>query len=291
MPVSRRRFLTGFLSATVFGCGLASGGPANSTDGLKFRVAIDGWGHAKPAEVEAVLRSTAGTLWPYFARRAVEPIVVLRGHEGPIVHYQRNVIGEIVVKLDSSDRYWGQYAYQFAHEFCHILCGFDEDWKGNNWFEETLCETASLFALRRLAVDWDGNPPFAVWKSFAPTFREYATEVMDGRTQVGSTHLGDFYRKHRGELEKNPCDRVLNGAMAVVLLGLMEGSPVSWEAVTWLNSSPSPPGETFSAYLAKWHAAVPARHRLFVEEIIRRFDLPMPAFTPATVGAKGNSPD
>lgn len=291
MPATRRRFLTGLLSATALGSGRSRGGPANSPGGLKLRVAIDGWGHAKSVEVEAVLRSTAGTLWPFFTRRAVEPIVVLRGRDGPIVHYQRNVIGELVIKLDTSDRYWGQYAYQFAHEFCHILCGFDEDWKGNNWFEETLCETASLFALRRLATDWDEHPPYPVWKDYAPTFRQYATEVMDGRSQVGSTHLGDFYRKHRGELEKNPRDRALNGAMAVVLLGLMEGSPASWEAVTWLNSSPSPPGETFPAYLAKWHAAVPACHRPFVEEIIRRFDLPLPAFTPATAGPRGNSSD
>src|SRR6478752_6136665 len=120
--VTRRRFLTGLLlSAAVLQPGPAGAGGA---DDLKFRVGTDGWGSATPAEVEAVLRSAAAMMWPLFPGRRVEPFVVLRGREGPIVHYQRNVIGEIVMKLDTSGHLWCQYVYQFAHEFCHILCGF-----------------------------------------------------------------------------------------------------------------------------------------------------------------------
>ncbi|MES2706722.1 MAG: hypothetical protein V4726_08995 [Verrucomicrobiota bacterium] len=292
MPAAatRRRFLTRlFFSATALGSGLSR---AAGTEGLKLRVGTDGWGRASTAEVESVLRSAAAMLWPFFPNRRIEPFVVLRGHEGPIVHYQRNVIGEIVMKLDTQDLYWCQYAYQFAHEFCHILSGFNDDWKGNNWFEETMCETASLFVLRRLAREWEEHPPYPVWKSYAPQFRQYAEDVMDSRSQVGAGHLGDFFRKHRKELESTPRDRALNGAMAVVLLGVVEGSPSSWEAVSWLNSSPSLPGETFPAYLQKWHAAVPPRHHAFVEEIMRRFDLPPPAAAAPTASpASRNSAD
>lgn len=293
MPAAatRRRFLSGLLSTSALGLGLSRGAGGN-TEGLKLRVGTDGWGRASTAEVEAVLRSAAGMMWPLFPNRRLEPFVVLRGHEGPIVHYQRNVIGEIVMKLDTQDLYWCQYAYQFAHEFCHILSNFDDDWKGNNWFEETMCETASLFVLRRLSKEWDEHPPYPVWKSYAPQFRQYASDVMDSRSQVGSEHLGDFFRKHQRELESTPRDRALNGAMAVVLLGVMEGSPGSWEAVTWLNSSPSPPGEAFPVYLQKWHDAVPARHHAFVEEIMRRFDLPLPSASTRTASsASRNSAD
>lgn len=282
--VTRRRFLTGLLSASVIGTGgtRAAGQPETP----RFRVGTDGWGRASTAEVEAVLRSAAGQLWTYFPDRRIEPFVVLRGYEGPIVHYQRNVLGEIVMKLDTHDLYWCQYAYQFGHEFCHILSNFDDDWKGNNWFEETMCETASLFVLRRLAREWEERPPYPNWKSYAPQFRQYAGDVMDSRSQVGSAHLGDFFRKHRRELEATPRDRALNGAMAVVLLGIMEGAPASWEAMSWLNSSPSRPGETFPAYLEKWWLAVPPKHKPFVEEIIRRFDLPLPGSAPASPAAQ-----
>ena len=93
----------------------------------------------------AVLDSAAGKLWRFFPNYQIEPIVVTRGHSGPITLFRRNGRGEIVVCLDTEKTYWSQYSYQFAHELCHILCGFKEGYEGNKWFEETVCETASLY--------------------------------------------------------------------------------------------------------------------------------------------------
>lgn len=276
MKLQRRRFLQGLLAAASCGQAVCAdrGHTESVLNGLRFRVAADGWGSAGVPEVEAVLKSAAGILWKYFPGLKREAFVVVRGREGPIVHYQRNVAGEIVMKLDTEDYLWCQYVYQFSHEFCHILCAFDDDaWKRNNWFEETMCETASLFVLRRIGDAWTDGPPYPNWRGYAPEFRRYAQSVMDSRSQVGDGHLADFYRKHRNNLEKTPRDRSLNGAMAVSLLPLMEGSPESWEAVAWLNSFPSPEGETFTDYLRKWHGAVPLKHRAFVEEIMRRFGI------------------
>ncbi|MCP6756902.1 hypothetical protein NL533_35270, partial [Klebsiella pneumoniae] len=79
---------------------------------------------------------------------------------------QRNDAREIVLKLDTSNTFWSQYAYQFAHEFCHVLCGYREDDPGTQWFEETLCETASLFVLRAMAREWKTAPPYPHWKDY-----------------------------------------------------------------------------------------------------------------------------
>jgi hypothetical protein len=264
---SRRHFLTGLLA-----CGAGRTAIAGPPEGLRFRVAADGWGAAGVAEVEAVVKSAAGVLWKFFPDLRREPFVVLRGREGPIVHYQRNVMGEIVMKLDTQDYLWCQYVYQFSHEFCHILAGFeDRAWKANHWFEETLCETASLFVLRRLGGVWDRQPPYPNWRTYAPEFRRYAQGVMDSRVQVGDAHLADFYRKHRTTLERTPQDRALNGALALPLLEMFEGAPEAWEAVAWLNRTPTPKGESFNAFLERWRAAVPVRHRGFVGEVMRRF--------------------
>ena len=197
MNTGRRQFLAGLLAAAAAGGARAAG----ELDGLRFRVAADGWGLAGAGEVEAVLKSAAGVLWKYFQDWKREPFVVLRGREGPIVLYQRNVVGEIVMKLDTQDYLWCQFVYQFSHEFCHILS-----------------------------------------------------------------------------------DRSLNGAMALPLLELFEGAPESWEAVAWLNRTPSPEGETFAEYLEKWRSAVPARHRSFVGEVMRRFGVEEPG-----AGAAGPS--
>lgn len=272
MRAGRRHFLAGSLAAGAAWLAPRAGAAPPSTGGPRFRVAAEGWGKVSLPEVEAVLRSAAAQLWKYFPQRTLEPFVVLRGHEGPIVHYQRNVVGEIVMKLDTQDYLWCQYVYQFAHEFCHILCGFvDQPWKRQSWFEETLCEMASLFVLRRLSAVWKDAPPYAGWRDYAPEFRRYAQTVMDSRSQVGVGHLDDFYQQHRRALESSPSDRQLNGAMALPLLGLVEGAPESWESLTWLNAQRAAEGETFADYLGRWRKAVPGRHGGFVEEVARQF--------------------
>ncbi|MDB6071134.1 MAG: hypothetical protein JWL81_2305 [Verrucomicrobiales bacterium] len=301
MNAGRRRFL-GFALATAGtwaccpaagaasdpGVASASASASGAGDGPRFRVAADGWGAAGAAEVEAVLRSAAGVLWRYFPGLKREPFVVLRGRDGPIVHYQRNVMGEIVMKLDTTDYLWCQYTYQFSHEFCHILCGFREQaGNRNRWFEETLCEAASLFVLRRLSDVWVESAPYQGGREYAPEFRRYAQTVMDSRSQVGNGRLGNFYLKNRKTLESTPRDRSLNGAMALPLLELLEGSPQSWEAVAWLNSAPAAEGDGFAEYLEKWRGAVPVRHREFVGEVMRRFGLRPGGAERAEPGAAG----
>ena len=263
---TRRRFL-----ACAAACALPARLRAADTGLPAWRLGPDGWDGASPSEITAVINSAMSELWRYFPGRKLERILVLRGREGPIVHYQRNSMKEIVIQLDTKGRYWCQYAYQFAHEFCHILCGFDDDWTGNLWFEESLCEAASLFVLRRMAETWERTPPFDSWRSYAPRFREYAEDVIDRRVSIPDSRLPGFYQRHAAELVKDPVDRELNGTISLSLLRLLEAMPHCWEAVTWLNSSRSPQGETFPAYLAKWRKATPERCRGLVIEVSRRF--------------------
>jgi len=96
-----------------------------------------------------------------------------------------------------------------------------------------------LFVLRRLSDVWAESPPYQGGRDYAPEFRRYAQTVMDSRSQVGNGRLGNFYLKNRKTLESTPRDRSLNGAMAVPLLELVEGSPQSWEAGAGLNRAPA----------------------------------------------------
>lgn len=264
MILTRRRFLALTGTAAV---------PARAAEAVlpAWRLAAEGWGEASATDIRAVISSAMQQLWRYFPGRKLEKIVVLRGREGPIVHYKRNDLKEIVVQLDTGGLYWCQYAYQLAHEFCHILCGFDDDWKGNLWFEECLCETASLFVLRRMAGVWAVEPPFEAWRSYAPRFREYAADVMDKRTVVGESRLAEYYQRNQAKLAANPVDRELNGAISLLLLKVLEARPEAWEAVSWLNSAPSKPGETFDDYLAKWKKAAPERWHAFIAGLAKRF--------------------
>lgn len=259
---------------TAFVAPSASGADNGFADPL-FRVETDGF-DASEADIKAICTSAGRELWKYFPDYDIEPFVVQRSRTGPIVWHNRNDEGEIVMRLDTHNTLWSQYAYQFAHEFCHILSGFENDDPGNRWFEETLCETASVFAIRAMARSWKDDPPYSNWKDYRHALAEYADNVIVSRKEVLEIYekgLGGFYRAHREELTKNAGLRNLNGAMALVFLRLFEEDPRRWEAVRWLNHRPSPPSETFPEHLQKWYNAVPARHRAFVATVARLYNV------------------
>jgi hypothetical protein len=231
---------------------------------------------ASEADIRAVCDSAGRELWRYFPDYPLEPFVVTRGEQGPIVLFQRNERREIVMRLDTGEAYWAQYSYQFAHEFCHILCGFRVGENENRWFEETLCELASLYVMRGMAKTWKHDPPYAHWANYRDHLRDYADRVIREREQVQEiyrTGLPAFYRTHAAELRKTATNRNLNGAMAVVMLQLFEREPEHWEAVRWLNHTAAPAGETFEQYLTRWQAAAPEKHRSFIAEIAKLYDL------------------
>lgn len=264
---------TSWSAAVGAGCvGLAD--PAwgkAETKQLKFRLLPESWGDASLVELEKVLLSAGGTLWGHFPGRELPRFLVQRGKDGPIVHFKKNIAGETVMELDAEGRRWAQFSYQFAHEFTHILAHFDEDWTGNLWFEETLCETASLFALRTMGRQWRENPIYPNWASYSATLEGYAADVIKSRPVLSQVDLAGFVKKHRDKLQSTPINRAMNGAMAVPLLPLFEALPSRWEAITWLNSRPSQPGESFGDYMDKWEAAAPARHTGFVRLLRKLF--------------------
>jgi len=221
-------------------------------------------------DIKKLCDSTGRELWKLFPDYKIDKMVIKRGKGGPITLYNRNSNGEIIIRLDTGNTLWCQYAYQFAHEFCHVLSGYDEDYKGNMWFEETLCETASLYAMRAMARSWKNDPPYKHWSNYRDELRSYSDKVIKGRTKVHEIYakgLAGFYQAHKAELTKNACDRDLNGAMSLVFLKLFEESPESWGAIRWLNSTPSPKGETFEQYLTKWRNAAPKKHKPFIVKV------------------------
>ena len=243
--------------------------PADSRKALAIQVNPEGF-NASKADIHAVCRSAADQLLRHMKGLEKTTTLVSRGDHGPIVLFRRGEKGEHLIRLTTGKLYWAQYAYQFSHEICHVLCGYDQDFRGNLWFEETICETASLYCMRRMSVEWRTNAPYGNWKSYAPLLRDYTDEIERNRKdylEIIRTGMPAYYRKHAQHLSSNGTDRKKNGAMALVMLAVFERHPQNWNAIRWLNSSPSPKGETFTQYLSKWKRAVPKEHSAFVSSI------------------------
>ncbi len=250
--------------------GQALGAAAEESSAVPvYRVEAEAF-EAREADIRAVLDSAASELWRYFPDYKLEPIVVEHNSSGPIVLYRRNERGELVIRLNAGKTFWCQYAYQFAHELCHVLCGYSEGPLENRWFEETLCETASLFTMRAMARSWKTAAPYPNWANYRDALRDYVDDIERQRHAVHEiyrTGMAAFYQAHQTQLRAKPGDRELNGSMALIMLKLFEENPQRWEAVRWLNSGQRIPGESLDAYLQRWHDTVPDRHRGFIKEI------------------------
>lgn len=231
---------------------------------------------ASPRDVEKVLRSAANELWVYFPGRELKPILV-GPKGGPIVWFKRGPKAEYNVRLSTGKTYWSQYAFQFAHEFCHILCNYEPTQKANKWFEESLCETAALFALRRMALTWSLQPPYPNWRDYSSALWKYADDrIKKFRLPQGHT-LAKWYRGHQAELRKKSGMRDKNGTVAVALLPLFEREPRHWAAVQYLNASPSRKPRSFQHYLAAWQKNSPEEHRLFIRAIAGKLGIKLPS--------------
>ena len=227
------------------------------------------WG-AHPANVKAVLYSAARPLWKQFPGRELKPILV-EPKGGPIVLFRRGENGEYLVRLDTGDTYWAQYSYQFAHEFCHILCNYDDDVHRNKWFEESLCEVASLYSLRSMSETWKTNPPYGNWKGYSTALNNYADERIAASPLPTDQTLAEWFSDHEATLYQDATNRELNNVVAVQLLPLFEEEPSRWEAVTWLNKAKSTKSQTFSDYLSDWHKHSPQKHREFIRQVGKEF--------------------
>jgi len=246
---------------------------------LDVRVEKGGWGDASTADIQKVLLSAAGELWKHCPDCKLAPILVRHGDSGPISLYDRGPKGEYVIKLDVEGTYWCQFAYQFAHEFCHVLTNYSESRsRKNKWFEESLAEAASQYAVRQMGRTWKTNPPYPNWKSFAAALTKYAADLArkQGEPLPPGTSLARWYRLNEGVLRKDPYQRDKNRLVARALLKLLEAEPAGWEAVAYINLSPPDAGASFRSYLAAWRDDAPAKHKPFVQKVAGLFDIRLP---------------
>ena len=232
------------------------------------------WGGAKATDIQKVLESTARQIIPYIWQKKLNPIKVGRSQTGPIVLYRRGSSGEYLVRLNTQRTFWSQYAFQFAHELGHIICGYKKGDSSNMWFEESICEPASLFTLIHMTEEWKNNPPYPIWKSYAPAFKKYANDRLKKYPWPKNTSIQDWYKKHKNSLEKNHSNRERNVRIASRLLPFFMNNPSGWETVAFINNQKSDNKISFKNYLQNWKEQLKtSAQEEFVSQIISAFGL------------------
>ena len=248
--------------------------------GLRLDVRDGGWGGAKREEIETVLYSVADELLSRLPKNLSVPIVVTHTDKNPVALYERGPAGEYQIRLHARGDNWHLYAYEFAHELCHILSNYEENVapgvsRYNQWFEETLCETASLFVLKNLAETWEAAPPEAHKADTAKKLRRFFDHLLaEGHRQLPAhTPLVSWLDENESQLRSDPYIRDKNEVVANLLLPLFQEDPQNWEALHYLNLNPDDARNTLAEYLGHWYQNAPLGHKRFVAGVLALFKL------------------
>jgi len=293
MPrLSRRRFLTSVTAACLSTPRFAGA----AADNGKLEIVVDngGWGRVSTADIRAVLRSTAAEVWPYCAGERLKPIRVYHRDDFPLTEFLHDWRGRIRIGLHCGDSRWNQMAFQFGHEFCHALAqhtaialrGWHPPQHANLWFEESLCETSSLFVLRRLAVSWQQQTQFDVWRNYAPAMASYAGDRLafpEHQLPAGTT-FSAWFRENEPALRADARLREKNVIVARQMLPLFEAEPAGWDAMCYLNLGAHQQGKPLAQHLTEWQNNSPAEVRPFLGKIAALFPAG-PAPAPAAASA------
>ena len=247
-----------------------------SPTGEKMEIHIERLARWEDGEdnIRFVLSSAARSLWQYFPNHRVGKLIV-RSKGGPITLARRGTTGERYIRLNTGDAYWCQYIFQFAHEVGHVLSDNVHYEHTNMWFEESLCEVCSLFALGRVADNWKTQKDDR-WKRFVPAIHDYIHERLDKGKLPKDKKFRDWFEGQLGSLQSNHELRTKNLIIAKQLLPLFEAKPEHWAALAYLNRGDIPKLKRFELYLANWHKQVPKKHKPFVASVANEFGITLP---------------
>jgi hypothetical protein len=246
---------------------------------IDIRVQNGGFG-ASPADIKAVLQSTAGELWRYCPSVGLPGIDVYHRTDHPQTGSKVTAEGRIAIGLAVRDNHWAQYTFQFAHEYCHALINYNNNRTEaasharypNLWLEESLCETASLFTLQTLSRSWLVAPPYPVWRDYAQWFSAYLEERLrlpEHRLPAGMPFIV-WFRANKSGLRRDGTRRDRNTIIAAQLLPIFEKEPQGWGAVAFFNPASN---QSLAQQFIEWRSRCPHKLRAFIEKLAAVFDV------------------
>jgi hypothetical protein len=231
------------------------------------QISVDGsdpnWGGARVADIRAVLHSVAECFAPADLERQIEPILVQPTPATllhPMCAFTRLPSAQVRVLLSARGRSWAQFAYQFAHEFGHVMANFRPPLQhSSKWIEESLCEAASLFALRRMAERWQHAPPYPNWMSYSASLAKYVDELWAAGSHglPAGIRFGDWLCGLLPGLRADPLRRADNMIVARELLPVFEADEGAWAVLRYMNMWPVHSECSTTEFFALWANATP----------------------------------
>lgn len=254
----------------LFGCrsvkessNLKNSNSKNSEFVSKVLLRQNSWGVAKSEDVLKLLKSTELFFIEYLEKDNLNTkSVFVWDSESIGINNPRIVMGvkENNIYLSATDRDWSKYAYQFSHEYCHHVIDndFPVEFDQFGWFEESICELASIQALKFMSTEWSkGNAPYENWISYSSSLNEYAEELINRKSNTIKVELSKFIELNQDALRIDRYGRSKNLTVAVNLLSIFQEHPELWNLVAKLNEIHISTNEmSFEEYIIEWQKLI-----------------------------------
>ncbi|MDR0503884.1 MAG: hypothetical protein LBH16_11250 [Treponema sp.] len=98
-------------------------------------------------------------------------------HNDPNAPYPMLItnVNPLIIRTCVKDNVWDQFSYQFSHEYTHLVIRSFKNDKNKylKWFEETICESMSLFTLIHLSNNWKLCPFYSLNTNYSDSIKKY----------------------------------------------------------------------------------------------------------------------
>ena len=144
-----------------------------------------------------------------------------------------NIPPNHLIFLSVIENRWSQWIYQFAHEYCHHLINgkLSGEISGLIWFEETICELASMYHIHLFYTRWKSstNP---VKLHYAPAHLDYLNYLLTENLQLRTlaAHSGCI-RSWDSLLSESQHHRDHYNAIAANMFPFFVANPNLWKII------------------------------------------------------------
>ena len=300
------QFRNSAILAAAFVAATAFAAPAKVTPAT-VRVAQDEWfmdgkfqtppnGPLSTDYAKKIAQSVHNTFAKHGNVTADRPIYLMQNKWGqyPIAIWPAPDQKELEIRIYTFATYWSQLTYQYAHEYCHMFVrywlfgGGNGAWTATNpslnhanmWFQESLCEMASLWALQYVGQEWEkgsppeGERPYPHWGGQGNNLIDYYKNHVKGRKTFDSPkECYEWMQANMAGLKKGSRD--LNTIVAMQLLPLFMEKPLTWEVFPYMNLGGQDKDQSLRTHLRAWHKAAPADMKQHVVNIAKQIGYPL----------------
>ena len=202
-------------------------------------------------QVREILDPVYNLLVQSFDSNPRYPVEVYFRSQGPKVDL---VSGVHRVGISAQQTFWMRYAYEFSHEIGHVLTNWQdlEEYRFS-WFNETMCELASLYVISSFAESGLYGFSYEQWMNYLNDIKVRYTSDRWTNYRIGEdSRTGSWFPRFQSEMERNNLIRELNAAIAFELLPYFVDRPELWQGVAYINQWDTSRNRDFREYLSSW---------------------------------------